>query len=110
MSRDDLANIHNVLTSEASESFVKEFQIPKSLHPPLSENEETAGVRNGKMAIYTQNFYFSNIRYPLTSFQSDLLEFFGVHFAQMHPLGFPKVTQNFYFSKSDKNRTTSPTR
>jgi hypothetical protein len=56
MSRDDLGSIESVLSVEALKLFQKDFKIPKSLHPALPADGEFAGVRHGRMVIYTQTF------------------------------------------------------
>ncbi|KAJ0815742.1 hypothetical protein HanPI659440_Chr00c39g0740101 [Helianthus annuus] len=41
--------------------------------------------------MYTLEFSSCGVRYPLSSFKVDLLRHFGVHFSQLHPLGFMRV-------------------
>jgi hypothetical protein len=92
MSREDMANVRSTLLSSALKSLCTEFGIPTHLNPSLPGEDEVAGVHDGLMSVYTQVFYFSNIRYPLTSFQMDVLKFYDVYFTQIHSLDFSKVT------------------
>jgi hypothetical protein len=86
-----MSNVHSTLLSSALKSFCTEFGIPAHLNPSLPGEDEVAGVHDGRMSVYTLVFYFSNIRFPLTSFQMEVLKFYNVHFSQIHLLGFSKV-------------------
>jgi hypothetical protein len=87
-----MSNVRSTLLSSALKSFCAEFGIPADLNTSLPGEDEVAGVHNGRMSVYTQVFYFSNVRFLLTSFQMEVLKFYDVHFSQIHPLGFSKVT------------------
>jgi hypothetical protein len=88
MSREDMANIRCTQLASSLKAFCTEFGIPAHLHPSLPGEDEVGGARDGRISVYTQVFYFSNIRFPLTNFQMEILKFYDVHFSQIHPLGF----------------------
>jgi hypothetical protein len=87
-----MSNVHSTLLSSALKSFCVEFNIQASLNPSLPGEDEVAGVHDGRMSVYTQVFYFSNVRFPLSDFQMEVLKSYDVYFSHIHPLGFLKVT------------------
>jgi hypothetical protein len=87
-----MSRIHSALSDSALKAFCAEFDILANLNPTLPGEDDVAGVYENWMSIYTQVFHFSNIWYPLTTFQMEILQFYDVHFAQIHPLGFSKVS------------------
>jgi hypothetical protein len=60
----------------------------------------------GECLFTLRFFYFSNIRFPLTSFQMEVLKFYDMHFSHIHPLGFSKVTHFEIACKACKGMVT----
>ncbi|KAJ0597974.1 hypothetical protein HanHA89_Chr04g0160681 [Helianthus annuus] len=83
--------IRSVLTAKDLESFVKTYNIPERFSPTLPGPDETAECTPDWIPLYTLAFSSCGVRYPLSSFKIALLHHFGVHFSQLHPLGFMRV-------------------
>ncbi|MFS7970166.1 hypothetical protein Hanom_Chr09g00817831 [Helianthus anomalus] len=52
---------------------------------------ESAECTPDQIVLYTLVFSSCGVRYPLSPFKKALLRHFGVHFSQLHPLGFMRV-------------------
>ncbi|KAJ0700644.1 hypothetical protein HanOQP8_Chr10g0370481 [Helianthus annuus] len=91
MSRTGRSLIHSVLTAKDLEVFVDAFRIPERFSPTLPGLDEPAECTPDRIVIYTLSFSSCGVRYPLSAFQVNLLRHFGVHFSQLHPLGFMRV-------------------
>ncbi|MFS7970171.1 hypothetical protein Hanom_Chr09g00817891 [Helianthus anomalus] len=53
--------------------------------------DESAECTPDQIVLYTLAFSSCGVRYPLSPFKIALLRHFGVHFSQLHPLGFMRV-------------------
>ncbi|KAM0050906.1 hypothetical protein Hdeb2414_s0007g00229191 [Helianthus debilis subsp. tardiflorus] len=91
MSRTGRSTIRSVSTAKDLESFVKIYNIPELFSPTLLGPDEPAKCTPDRIPLYTLAFSFCRVRYPLSSFKIALLLHFGVHFSQLHPLGFMRV-------------------
>ncbi|MFS7979377.1 hypothetical protein Hanom_Chr10g00926601 [Helianthus anomalus] len=91
MSRTGHSMICSVLTAKDLESFVDTYKIPKRLSPTLPGPDESAECRQDRIVLYTMSFSSCGVQYPLSPFKIALLRHFGVHFSQLHPLGFMRV-------------------
>ncbi|MFS7966125.1 hypothetical protein Hanom_Chr09g00770211 [Helianthus anomalus] len=85
------SSVRSVFTAKELEAFVDAYKIPKRFSPTLSGPDESAECTPDIIFIYTFSFSSCGVRYPLWSFKVDLLRHFGVHFLQLHPLGFMRV-------------------
>ncbi|MFS8006216.1 hypothetical protein Hanom_Chr14g01246631 [Helianthus anomalus] len=63
----------------------------RAFSPILPGPDESAECTPNRIVIYTLSFTSCGVRYPLPPFKVDLLWHFGVHFSQLHPLGFMRV-------------------
>ncbi|MFS7990970.1 hypothetical protein Hanom_Chr12g01065241 [Helianthus anomalus] len=91
MSRTGRSVIRSVLTAKDLESFVETYKIPDRFSPTLPGPDESAECTPDWIVLYTLAFSSCGVRYPLSSFKIALLRHFGVHFSQLHPLGFMRV-------------------
>ncbi|KAJ0878701.1 hypothetical protein HanRHA438_Chr10g0442771 [Helianthus annuus] len=91
MSRSGRSVIKSVLTAKDLRSFVETFAIPEQFSPTLPDPNEPAVFTPDVIPLYTLAFSSCGVRYPLSSFKVDLLRHFGVHFSQLHPLGWMRV-------------------
>ncbi|KAJ0437434.1 hypothetical protein HanHA300_Chr16g0602111 [Helianthus annuus] len=91
MSRIGRSMICSVLTAKDLESFVETYRIPKRFSPTLPGPNESAECTPDRIALYTLAFSSYGFRYHLSPFKIALLRHFGVHFSQLHPLGFMRV-------------------
>ncbi|KAJ0430642.1 hypothetical protein HanHA300_Chr17g0671341 [Helianthus annuus] len=91
MSRSGRSVIKSVLTAKDLRSFVETFNIPGQFSPTLPDPNEPAVFTPDVIPLYTLAFSSYGVRYPLSSFKVDLLRHFGVHFSQLHPLGWMRV-------------------
>ncbi|KAM0028060.1 hypothetical protein Hdeb2414_s0019g00547441 [Helianthus debilis subsp. tardiflorus] len=91
MSRSGRSTIRSVLTAKDLRSFVETFNIPKQFSPSLPGPNDQAVFMPDVIPLYTLAFSSCGVRYPLSSFKVDLLRHFGVHFSQLHPLGWMRV-------------------
>ncbi|KAM0062221.1 hypothetical protein Hdeb2414_s0004g00145551 [Helianthus debilis subsp. tardiflorus] len=83
--------IRSVLTAKVLESFVDTYKIPKRFSPTLPGLDESAECTADRIVLYTLAFSSCGVRYPLSPYKIPLLRHFGVHFSQLHPLGFMRV-------------------
>ncbi|KAM0016607.1 hypothetical protein Hdeb2414_s0028g00698591 [Helianthus debilis subsp. tardiflorus] len=91
MSRTGRSSIRSVLMAKDLEAFVKAYKIPERFSPILPGPDESAECMPDRIVIYTLPFSSCGVHYPLSPFKVDLLRHFGVHFSQLHPLGFMRV-------------------
>ncbi|KAM0029535.1 hypothetical protein Hdeb2414_s0018g00527221 [Helianthus debilis subsp. tardiflorus] len=91
MSRTGCSLICSVLTAKDLEAFVYAYKIPERFSPILPEPDESAECTPDRIVIYTLSFSSCGVLNPLSAFKVDLLRHFGVHFSQLHPLGFMRV-------------------
>ncbi|KAJ0854259.1 hypothetical protein HanRHA438_Chr14g0660661 [Helianthus annuus] len=91
MSRSGRSVIKSVLTAKDLKSFVETFNIPEQFSPTLPDPNEPAVFTPDVVPLYTLAFSSCGVRYPLSSFKVDLLRHFGVHFSQLHLLGWMRV-------------------
>ncbi|KAJ0773650.1 hypothetical protein HanOQP8_Chr03g0101701 [Helianthus annuus] len=91
MSRSGRSTIRSVLTEKDLKSFGETFNIPEQFSPSLSGPNESAKCTPDRVPLYTLAFSSCGVRYPLSPFKVTLLRHFGVHFSQLHPLGFMRV-------------------
>ncbi|MFS7923664.1 hypothetical protein Hanom_Chr03g00263441 [Helianthus anomalus] len=91
MSRTGRSVILSVLTVKDLESFVETYKIPERFSPTLPGPNEPAICTPDIIVLYTLAFSSCGVRYPLSPFKIALLRHFGVHFSQLHPLGFMRV-------------------
>ncbi|KAJ0710135.1 hypothetical protein HanOQP8_Chr09g0308731 [Helianthus annuus] len=91
MSRTGRSSIRSVLTAKDLEAFVDAYKIPERFSPILPGPDESAECTPDRIVIYNLSFSSCGVPYPLSAFKVDLLRHFGVHFSQLHPLGFMKV-------------------
>ncbi|KAF5757052.1 hypothetical protein HanRHA438_Chr17g0832021 [Helianthus annuus] len=91
MSCTSRSSICSVLTAKDLEAFVDAYKIPEHFPPTLSGPDESAEFTHDRIVIYTLSFSSCGVCYPLSAFKVDLLRHFGVHFSQLHPLGFMRV-------------------
>ncbi|KAJ0512930.1 hypothetical protein HanHA300_Chr10g0351691 [Helianthus annuus] len=91
MSHTGRSIIRSVLTAKDLESFVDTYKKPKRFSPTLPNPDESAECTPDQIILYTLAFSSCGVRYPLSSFKIALLRHFGVHFSQLHPLGFMRV-------------------
>ncbi|KAJ0755205.1 hypothetical protein HanPI659440_Chr09g0355281 [Helianthus annuus] len=91
MSRGGRSSIRSILTAKDLKSFVEAYNIPDRFSPSLPGPSESAECTPDKIPIYTLAFSSCGVRYPLSAFKVSLLRHFGVHFSQIHPLGFMRV-------------------
>ncbi|MFS8035235.1 hypothetical protein Hanom_Chr17g01590671 [Helianthus anomalus] len=59
--------------------------------PTLPGPDNPADCSPDRIVVYTLSFSSCVVRYPLSAFKVNLLRHFGVHFSQLHPLGFMRV-------------------
>ncbi|KAJ0825045.1 hypothetical protein HanRHA438_Chr17g0798911 [Helianthus annuus] len=91
MSRFGRSAIRSVLTEKDLKSFVETYNIPEQFSPSLPSPNESAECTPDKIPLYTLAFSSCGVRYPLSSFKIALFRHFGVHFSQLHLLGFMRV-------------------
>ncbi|MFS8000854.1 hypothetical protein Hanom_Chr13g01183441 [Helianthus anomalus] len=91
MSRTGRSMIRSVLTAKDLESFVETYKISDRFSPTLPGPNEPAECTPDRIVLYTLAFSSCGVRYPLSPFKMALLRHFGVHFSQLHPLGFMRV-------------------
>ncbi|KAJ0595867.1 hypothetical protein HanRHA438_Chr04g0160291 [Helianthus annuus] len=91
MSRTGRSSIRSVLTAKDLKAFVDAYKIPGRFSSILSRPDESAKCIPDRIVIYTLSFSSCGVPYPLSAFKVDLLRHFGVHFSQLHPLGFMRV-------------------
>ncbi|KAJ0436074.1 hypothetical protein HanIR_Chr17g0900401 [Helianthus annuus] len=91
MSRGGRSSIRSVLTMKDLKTFVEAYNIPDQFSPSLPGPNESAECTPDRIPIYTLAFSSCGVRYPLSAFKISLLRHFGVHFSQIHPLGFMRV-------------------
>ncbi|KAJ0511126.1 hypothetical protein HanIR_Chr11g0548491 [Helianthus annuus] len=91
MSRKGRPSIHSILTKVDLESFVAAYKIPPDFSPSLPGLIDPAVCSPELIVIYTLSFSFCGVRYPLPSFNIDLLKHYGIHFSQLHPLAFMRI-------------------
>ncbi|KAJ0733288.1 hypothetical protein HanPI659440_Chr11g0406631 [Helianthus annuus] len=91
MSRTGRSSIRSVLTAKDLELFVDAYQIPERFSPTLPDPDEPTECSPDRIVIYTLSFSSCGVRYPLSAFKVNHLRHFGVHFSQLHPLGFMRV-------------------
>ncbi|KAJ0592222.1 hypothetical protein HanHA300_Chr03g0082401 [Helianthus annuus] len=80
-----------ICSQEDLESFAETYKIPERFSPTLSGPDEPAVCTRDRIVLYTLAFSSCGVRYPLSPFKIALLRHFGVHFSQLHPLGFMRV-------------------
>ncbi|MFS7996807.1 hypothetical protein Hanom_Chr12g01134131 [Helianthus anomalus] len=97
MSRSGRSFIRSVLTAKDLKSFVETYKILEQFSPSLTGPNDPAVFTPDVIPLYTLAFSSCGVRYPLSSFKVDLLRHFGVHFSQLHPLGWMRVV-NFELS------------
>ncbi|KAL9997516.1 hypothetical protein Hdeb2414_s0006g00220411 [Helianthus debilis subsp. tardiflorus] len=91
MSHTSRSSIRSVLMVKDLEAFVDAYKIPKHFSPILPGPDESTECTPDRIVIYTLSFSSCGVCYPLVAFKVDLLGYFGVHFSQLHPLGFMRV-------------------
>ncbi|KAJ0524741.1 hypothetical protein HanHA300_Chr09g0304061 [Helianthus annuus] len=91
MSRSGRSAIRSVLTAKDLKSFVETYNIHEQFSPSLSGPNELAECTPDMIPLYTLAFSSCGVRYPLSPFKVALLPQFGVHFSQLHPLGFMRL-------------------
>ncbi|KAM0037706.1 hypothetical protein Hdeb2414_s0013g00406411 [Helianthus debilis subsp. tardiflorus] len=91
MSRTGRSMIRFVLTAKDLESFVETYRIPERFSPTLLGPDDSAECTPDQIVLCTLSFSSCGVRYPLSTFKTDLLRHFKVHFFQLHPLGFMRV-------------------
>ncbi|KAJ0434108.1 hypothetical protein HanOQP8_Chr17g0664761 [Helianthus annuus] len=91
MSRTGRSSIHSILTAKDLEVFVDAYKIPERFSPTLPGPDEPAECTPDRIVIYTLSFSSCGVHYPLSVFKVNLLRHFGVHFSQLHPVGFMRV-------------------
>ncbi|KAJ0795255.1 hypothetical protein HanPI659440_Chr04g0148371 [Helianthus annuus] len=91
MSRTGRSSIRSVLTAKGVEACVDAYKTPECFSPILPGPDESAECTPDRIVIYTLSFSSCGVLYPLSAFKVDLLRHFGVHFSQLHPLGFMRV-------------------
>ncbi|KAJ0485002.1 hypothetical protein HanLR1_Chr14g0525611 [Helianthus annuus] len=91
MSRGGRSSIRSVLTMKDLKTFVEAYNIPDQFSPSLPGPNEPAECTPDRIPVYTLAFSSYGVRYPLSAFKISLLRHFGVHFSQIHPLGFMRV-------------------
>ncbi|KAJ0764900.1 hypothetical protein HanPI659440_Chr08g0297381 [Helianthus annuus] len=91
MSRTGRSSIRSVLTAKDLEAFVDAYKIPERFSPIMPGPDESVECTPDRIVIYTLSFSSCGVSYPLSAFKVDLLRHFGVHFSQLHPLGFIRV-------------------
>ncbi|MFS7972589.1 hypothetical protein Hanom_Chr09g00846581 [Helianthus anomalus] len=91
MSRGGRSSIRSVLTMKDLKTFVEAYNVPDQFSPSLPGPNESAECTPDRIPIYTLAFSSCGVRYPLSAFKISLLRHFGVHFSQIHPLGFMRV-------------------
>ncbi|KAJ0643283.1 hypothetical protein HanOQP8_Chr16g0598891 [Helianthus annuus] len=91
MSRTGRSVFRSVLTAKDLESFIETYKIPERFSLTLSGPDEPAVCTPDWIVLYTLAFSSCGVRYPISPFKIALLRHFGVHFSQLHPLGFMRV-------------------
>ncbi|KAM0027906.1 hypothetical protein Hdeb2414_s0019g00545751 [Helianthus debilis subsp. tardiflorus] len=91
MSRTGRSMIRSVLEAKDLESFVDTYKLHRHFSPTLPGPDESAECTPDRIVLYTFAFSSCGVRYPLSPFKIALLRYFGVHFSQLHPLGFMRV-------------------
>ncbi|KAJ0772406.1 hypothetical protein HanOQP8_Chr03g0086961 [Helianthus annuus] len=91
MSRTGRFAIRSVLSAKDLKSFVETYNIPERFSPTLSGPDEPAECTPDRIVLYTLAFSSCGVRYPFSPFNIALLQHFGVHFSQLHPLGLMRV-------------------
>ncbi|MFS7890261.1 hypothetical protein Hanom_Chr00s000016g01616641 [Helianthus anomalus] len=70
---------------------VDTHQILERFSPTLPGPNDPAVCTPERIILYTLAFSFCGVRYPLSLFKVELLQHFGIHFSQLHPLTFMRV-------------------
>ncbi|MFS7926760.1 hypothetical protein Hanom_Chr04g00300921 [Helianthus anomalus] len=65
---------------------VDTYHIPERFSPTLPGPNDPAVCTPERIVLYTLAFSFCGVRYPLSLFKVELLQHFGIHFSQLHPL------------------------
>ncbi|MFS7979346.1 hypothetical protein Hanom_Chr10g00926261 [Helianthus anomalus] len=91
MSHSGRSTIRSVLTAKDLKSFVETYNISELFSPSLPGPNDPAVLTPDVIPLYTLAFSSCRVRYPLSSFKIHLLRHFGVHFSQLHPLGWMRV-------------------
>ncbi|KAF5759005.1 hypothetical protein HanXRQr2_Chr16g0735991 [Helianthus annuus] len=91
MRRTGRSSIRSVLTAKDLGTFVDTYKILERFSPTLPRPDDPVECSPNRILIYTLSFSSCGVRYPLSAFKVNLLRHFGVHFSQLHPLGFMRV-------------------
>ena len=79
------------LRREEFDKVVQVYQLG-NYEPELPGREDTADQPPaGKIALYTEFFYWGNFRVPITRYMLKVFETFGLHVTQIHPLAMAKI-------------------
>lgn len=71
--------------------------------------ETAAAPPAGYITLYSHFFTHCNLRIPMTRFVGALLQFYGIHISQVHPLGLVRVT-HFEFACKSQGQDPTPRR
>ncbi|KAJ0718881.1 hypothetical protein HanPSC8_Chr08g0323481 [Helianthus annuus] len=91
MSRKGRSLICSILTREDLESFVTAYKIPPEIAPSLPGPNDSAICLREMIVVYTLSFSLCGVHYSLSFFKMDLLNHYGIHFSQLHPLAFMRI-------------------
>ncbi|KAJ0764489.1 hypothetical protein HanPI659440_Chr08g0292761 [Helianthus annuus] len=91
MSRKGRSLICSILTREDLESFVTAYKIPPEIAPSLPGPNDSAVCLRETIVVYTLSFSLCGVHYSLSFFKMDLLNHYGIHFSQLHPLAFMRI-------------------
>ncbi|MFS8018333.1 hypothetical protein Hanom_Chr15g01390851 [Helianthus anomalus] len=91
MSRTGRSLIRSILTKEDLESFIATYQIPSEFSPSFPGPDDPADCTPERIALYTLSFSFCDVRYPLSPFKVAVLNQYGIHFSQLHPLALMRI-------------------
>ncbi|KAF5758793.1 hypothetical protein HanRHA438_Chr16g0745941 [Helianthus annuus] len=91
MSRIGRSAIRSVLKAKDLKSFVETYNIPERFSPTLPGPDESVECTPDRIPLYILAFSSCAVWYPFSPFKIALLRHYGVHFSQLHPLGFMRV-------------------
>ena len=100
----DVATIKIKWSTERFHRYLRKYGVPNDVDPEYPAGGKTAlDAPDGKITLYADYFSECNFRVPITHFVIKLLQFYGVHISQVHPMGLCRV-RHFEFSCISQQR------
>ncbi|KAF5813739.1 hypothetical protein HanXRQr2_Chr03g0102231 [Helianthus annuus] len=90
--RKDQSTSFSCLTQEEVEAFCLKWGIDPRFNPEaLGLDKSIDQCPKGSIALFCKHFEYSNLRYPLSIFVLNVMEYYRVSFGQLHPKGLARV-------------------